>query len=104
LSNRLEIGEGGVMEHRTIPIQKIKEDYRKGIANDDPYDVIGSLIAGHDALLEALTLLCQESLEDWIYDIREREGLGWNGPRVKAWGQACVKARVTLKSAEERQP
>jgi len=70
------------MEHRTIP--KIKEDYRKGIANDDPYDVIGSLIAGHDALVEATKKV------------------------LNNWGNLHSKDRQQLRAAlaltEERQP
>ena len=37
-----------------IPIQKIKDAYRQALANDDPYDVIGSLIADHDVLMEIM--------------------------------------------------
>lgn len=40
-------------------------------------------------LLEALETLLREHISDWIYDIRAREGLGWDGPRVTAWGKAC---------------
>jgi hypothetical protein len=32
-------------------------------------------------------------LEDHFYDIREREGQGWEGPRMVKWGKACEAAR-----------
>ena len=38
---------------------------------------------------EALQVLVKEHVCDFIYNIRERELKGWDGPRVKAWGEAC---------------
>jgi hypothetical protein len=35
-------------------------------------------------------------LGDFIYEIREREGLGWEGPLVRRWGEACEKAKKAL--------
>ena len=31
-------------------------------------------------------------LGDYVYDIREREGLGWDGPEVTTWSNACNTA------------
>ena len=36
------------------------------------------------------------NLGDFIYDIREREGLGWEGPKVQAWSDACKRATQLL--------
>jgi hypothetical protein len=36
-------------------------------------------------------------LEDHFYAVREREGQGWEGPRMKRWGQACDEARQLLR-------
>ena len=35
-------------------------------------------------------------LEDHSYAIRESECLGWDGPRMLAWGKACEDARKLL--------
>lgn len=40
-------------------------------------------------LAQAAGAVENESPGDHIYDIREREGLGWDGSRVKKWGAAC---------------
>lgn len=42
------------------------------------------------------------NLGDRVYDVREREGLGWDGPNVKAWGAAVTKAESTLLNLEAR--
>jgi hypothetical protein len=36
-------------------------------------------------------------LEDHFYAIREREGLGWDGPRMMKWGKACEAARKLMR-------
>ena len=42
------------------------------------------------ALMEALMVPHAEGvLSDHIYYVRDSEGDGWNGPRVKAFGDAC---------------
>jgi hypothetical protein len=33
-------------------------------------------------------------LSDLVYRVRDTEGLGWDGPQVKAWGDACDKMRL----------
>ena len=35
-------------------------------------------------------------LEDHFYAIREREGQGWEGPRMVKWGKACEAARKLM--------
>jgi hypothetical protein len=32
-------------------------------------------------------------LGDLVYNVREREGLGWEGPQVKAWDAACTRMK-----------
>ena len=36
-------------------------------------------------------------LEDHFYAVRDREGKGWEGPRMLQWGKACEEARQLLK-------
>ena len=41
-------------------------------------------------LLDALmTLHAEGVLSDHIYHVKDSEGDGWDGPRVKAFGDAC---------------
>lgn len=42
-------------------------------------------------------ILC---FSDKIYDVREREGEGWEGPKVKAYSQALTRFQEALKEAE----
>jgi hypothetical protein len=35
-------------------------------------------------------------LGDLVYEVRENEGQGWDGPKVKAWGEACAKMEELL--------
>lgn len=41
------------------------------------------------ALVAAATILKDSSISDCIYDVRDREGLGWDGPLVAKFGEAC---------------
>lgn len=41
-------------------------------------------------------------LGDLVYDVRESEGKGWDGPWVKAWGQAVEDAEWHLKHVEPK--
>jgi len=50
-------------------------------------------------LLAALRVLLSEHIGDKVYDIREREGKGWHGPRVKAWSDACAVIEREVKEA-----
>ncbi len=45
-------------------------------------------------VLKALFDVCD--LGDMIYDIREREGEGWDGPLVVKWGDAVTRAETIL--------
>jgi len=52
--------------------------------------------------LEVLQLLNKvHPLGDMVYDIREREAEGWEGPKVKQWGHACEQMQKQFKQAEE---
>lgn len=48
------------------------------------------------SVLRALMTNPHLSLADRVYDVREREGLGWDGPSVKAWSDAVVAAERLL--------
>lgn len=52
-------------------------------------------------LREALEILLDvEHAADWIYAVREREGLGWEGPRVGAYSKAIEELRLTLQQLQ----
>ncbi len=36
------------------------------------------------------------NLADIAYDIREREGEGWEGPKITKWFDAIARARILL--------
>jgi hypothetical protein len=65
--------------------------------NQEPFEIIE---VDTDAGQEALRILSQLNsiipLEDCIYDVREHEGQGWEGPKVKAWGGACIRMTKLL--------
>lgn len=51
-----------------------------------------------DSALQVLRdLFAVRDLGDLIYDIREQEGLGWEGPRVCQWNDVIRRARQLLK-------
>lgn len=65
------------------------------------------LIAAAPDLLEALVALTSNphlDLGDRVYDVREREGLGWDGPSVKAWSEAVQKATAAIAKAKGARP
>ena len=35
-------------------------------------------------------------LGDLVYEVRESEGLNWDGPKVKLWGDACSEMEKLL--------
>jgi hypothetical protein len=60
------------------------------------------LMAVSPELLAALEGLLNNdfaSLEDMVYQVREIEGKGWNGPGVKAWSEAVTAARDAVAKA-----
>lgn len=42
-----------------------------------------------EELISAASTLANEAVGDWVYDIREREGAGWEGERVVNFGKAA---------------
>ena len=36
------------------------------------------------------------TLGDLVYTVREREGLGWDGPATTAWGNAVIAAEKAI--------
>lgn len=55
-------------------------------------------------LLTALRTLDEESIGDFVYTIRDREGLGWDGPRVVAWDHAAQIIKKVVAEANAGQP
>jgi hypothetical protein len=53
--------------------------------------------------LESVIVVINElhNLSDAICDVREREGLGWDGPLTRAYSDAVSKLRALLKEGEE---
>lgn len=49
------------------------------------------------AALRALMTHPHIDLGDLVYDVREREGRGWDGPAVIAWSAAVTNARNLMK-------
>lgn len=52
------------------------------------------------AALRALMTNPHINLGDQVYEVREREGQGWDGPSVKAWSDAVAAAGDVLKRAD----
>lgn len=46
--------------------------------------------------LKALMTNPSIDLGDMIYNVKDREGKGWEGPDVTAWGKALIEARKLL--------
>ena len=49
-------------------------------------------------------LFSVRDLGDFVYNIRENECKGWDGPKVILWGNACDRAHKLLKKLEEDKP
>jgi hypothetical protein len=61
------------------------------------------LIAAAPELLEALEALTSNphvNLGDLVYQVRDREGLGWDGPQVTKWSNAVQQARAAIAKAK----
>jgi hypothetical protein len=50
-----------------------------------------ALLDEHHTALKTLTSNPHIALGDMVYEVREREGEGWEGPAVKSWGDACSR-------------
>jgi hypothetical protein len=55
-----------------------------------------------DAIAALRALLTNEHIDlgDLVYQVREREGEGWDGPSVKAWSDAVVAAKDVIRRAD----
>jgi hypothetical protein len=54
--------------------------------------------AGQEALEILAAFYSIRNLGDTIYQVRDSEGLGWDGPQTTAWGKACQRAEQLLKT------
>lgn len=54
------------------------------------------LVQNLETALRGLMTNPSIDLEDKVYDVREREGLGWDGPDVVAWGVSIMIAKALL--------
>lgn len=72
------------MEH--ITGEQIQQLFREHSALQTK-DFADVLAAFHNAVVH-LKAMKDYSLDDQVYDVREREGMGWDGPNVKAFSQA----------------
>jgi hypothetical protein len=52
------------------------------------------------AAVKAITTHPHITLGDLVYEVREQEGEGWDGPGVKAWGDAVTELDAAVKAAE----
>jgi hypothetical protein len=50
--------------------------------------------------LEALTSHPHVHLGDLVYQVRDREGLGWDGPEVTKWSNAVQQASAAIAKAK----
>lgn len=64
---------------------------------------VSTIVELRDAL-RALAANPHLNLGDLVYDVREREGLGWDGPSVKAWSDAVARAEKILERDAARPP
>jgi hypothetical protein len=61
------------------------------------------LMAAAPRLLEALEALTSNphvNLGDLVYQVRDREGLGWDGPQVTKWSNAVQQASAAIAKAK----
>ena len=53
-------------------------------------------------VLKALKVLfVDETIEDYVYDVKERELRGWEGLRVMAFGDACETLKRVMKELDK---
>lgn len=66
--------------------------------NKDPVTALGTYktLAGQEAIEVLRELFDIRPLGDLIYDVREREGKGWDGPLVKRWAAAVAEAEALI--------
>ncbi len=73
--------------------EEVDESDREG------YQQIGEAVA--DDVVQVLRDMYEIlHLDDLVYNVRDSEGLGWDGPKVKAWADACERARKLLGDTE----
>lgn len=52
------------------------------------------------AALEAITSNTHIDLEDLVYNVRDDEGLGWEGPAVRQWSEAVTSVKEAIRKAK----
>lgn len=55
------------------------------------------------AALVAISTNPHINLGDLVYAVRDAEGLGWEGPAVAAWGEACEAVKAAISTGKEAQ-
>jgi hypothetical protein len=53
-----------------------------------------------EAIRKACEALANNSIGDYVYDVRDRELKGWDGPRVTAWGSASQLITTIAKESK----
>lgn len=66
-------------------------------AAEDVVDATFDPVSDLKDTLRALLTNPHLNLGDLVYQVREREGLGWEGPAVTAWSAAVNKAQELVK-------
>ena len=66
-----------------------------------PAAVADDLLKEAIAALRAITTNRHVDLGDLVYQVRERELQGWDGPSVTAWSNAVIAVKAVLKRADE---
>lgn len=108
LSKRCPLGETGDYETVVYVISGTKTVcYCPEVGEDEEEVANANLIAAAPDLRDALLAITSNPhifLSDLIYDVREREGQGWDGPHVKQWSDAVEKVKNVLQSLGHDQP
>lgn len=90
---------GGRAEYE---IQDLDTGKTVAIVREGPDAAMLALLftAAPDLIQVARALVSNEyvDLGDLVYQVREREGLGWNGPSVKQWSDAVQALKAALRA------
>lgn len=86
-----------------MTIETIKEALKLYERHATPGSRGAAVVAAARQEVEELEAACKaleaEGIGDKVYDVRNREMLGWDGPRVTAWGNAAQLITTIAKEA-----